>query len=155
VELNGLTCVRLNQVAVSDRDGWERLLLPCDPRAQSNASLVKGFMGMPQKEGAPVRLVSLDSYCRERDISSADLLKIDVEGTELQVLRGAKGMVDGARPDIILEVLDPYDKKLDEFFSTRPYRKFLITDEGLREVGEIKAHPSYRDYYLSCAPTSL
>ena len=49
-------------------------------------------------------------------------------------------------------MLEPYEHELNEFFHARPYRKFLITDEGLVEVERIKAHPQFRDYYLSVAP---
>lgn len=37
-----------------------------------------------------VPAITLDSYCREKNISCIDLLKIDVEGAEYQVMLGAK-----------------------------------------------------------------
>jgi FkbM family methyltransferase len=39
-----------------------------------------------------VKLKTLDSYCEENAINRIDLLKIDVEGNELNVLQGAKEM---------------------------------------------------------------
>jgi FkbM family methyltransferase len=155
IRLNNFTCAYLNQLAVSDRDGQAYLLIPTDPSAQSNASLIEGFMGMEQQKGRLVDVARIDSYCSNRNIKSIDLLKIDVEGAELQVLQGVGSILDSTLPDIILEVLDPYDKDLAKFFLARPYRKFLITDLGLEETEEIKAHPFYRDYYLSCAPVSF
>lgn len=40
-----------------------------------------------------IRLETLDAFASENGIESIDLLKIDVEGYELQVLRGAAGML--------------------------------------------------------------
>jgi FkbM family methyltransferase len=40
-----------------------------------------------------IRLETIDAFAAENGIESIDLLKIDVEGYELQVLRGAAGML--------------------------------------------------------------
>jgi hypothetical protein len=81
-----------------------------------------------------------------------DLLKIDVEGAELMVLNGLGSLLLQWLPDIICEVLPPYEAELNLFFQDTPYRKFLITDNGLEEKASLCADPRYRDYYLSCNP---
>ncbi len=45
-----------------------------------------------QKE--TVRIKKLDDFCEENKIKNIDLLKIDVEGHELEVLKGAKNMLE-------------------------------------------------------------
>lgn len=50
-----------------------------------------------------VETVSLDSYCRSTGVAP-DLIKVDVENHEMQVLIGAKYLLNKLRPKIILEI---------------------------------------------------
>ena len=47
-------------------------------------------------------VITLDDYCREMNISKINLLKIDVQGFENQVLKGAKEILEGGVVDLIL-----------------------------------------------------
>jgi FkbM family methyltransferase len=42
-----------------------------------------------------VEVITLDEYCAANGIASIDLLKLDVEGHELDVLKGAQGLLKG------------------------------------------------------------
>jgi FkbM family methyltransferase len=147
--LNNFTQLRLNKLALSDTDGNATLFLPLD-LAMTNASLIKDFAN--QQEQILIQARRFDTYCADNKLNCVDLVKIDVEGAELKVLRGMGHLLDAWMPDIICEVLEPYEDELGKFFQTKRYRKFLITDNGLEEVDVMKAHPSFRDYYLSCNP---
>jgi FkbM family methyltransferase len=48
-----------------------------------------------------VRITTLDAYCAGRTIDRIDFLKIDVEGHELEVLRGAAGLLQARRIGVI------------------------------------------------------
>lgn len=150
-KLNAFECLQLNKVVMSDKDGEESLFLPSD-FAWSYASLVEGFY--EQRCSLRVNATRFDTYCAARGISTVDLIRIDVEGAELKVLKGMGALLDSWSPDIICEVLEPFEAAIDKFFANRAYRRFVITDEGLQEVDKIKADTRYRDYYLSCAPNS-
>jgi FkbM family methyltransferase len=151
-QLNGLSCVFLNQAALSDVDGHQRLFLPAD-FAGTNASLMENFTAQDGFVMTPT--LRFDSYCRTKVTQPVDLIKIDAEGAELSVLYGAGDLIDQWLPDLICEVLEPFEKDLDKFFASRPYRKFLITDTGLQETERILAHSQYRDYYLRSAGSRL
>jgi FkbM family methyltransferase len=46
-------------------------------------------------DGTTVRVETIDEYCRQNSIRSIDLLKIDTQGYDLEVLRGAEKMLSG------------------------------------------------------------
>lgn len=43
------------------------------------------------------RMIALDRYCEQNSIATIDFLKIDVEGAEYKVLKGAAGLLAGQR----------------------------------------------------------
>jgi FkbM family methyltransferase len=51
-----------------------------------------------------VQLVSIDSFLRQRGLQRVDLIKADVEGYELHVLRGAHRCLSDLRPKLLLEI---------------------------------------------------
>ena len=57
------------------------------------------FVTNEQKVTCPV--VSLDSYCQEKGIAVIDLVKIDVEGFELEVFEGATNTFSKIKPRFI------------------------------------------------------
>jgi FkbM family methyltransferase len=146
--LNAFRCLSLNQMALSDCDGEGRLYLP-GSSWWTTASLLNEDTA-DRYETVPME--RFDSYCARRGVDRVDLVKIDVEGAELQVLRGMGGLLDAWRPDIVLEVLEPFQAELDRFFSPTGYRKFRIRDNGLEELERITAQPHDRNVYLSYEP---
>ncbi len=55
--------------------------------------------------GQPVKVTALDTYCKFVGVDAIDLLKIDVEGFELMVLRGARELLErGAIGHVVFEV---------------------------------------------------
>ncbi|MEV5882436.1 FkbM family methyltransferase [Streptomyces sp. NPDC052020] len=55
-------------------------------------------------DSVTVPVITLDDVCADRLAGrTLDLLKLDVEGWELEALKGARGVLETARPDIWLE----------------------------------------------------
>lgn len=73
--------IRIYQMAVSDVTG--EATLNTSSTTLSSSSLMKlGSLDSSVK----VKTVSLDDFCRQYDINSVGLLKVDIEGAEYQVL---------------------------------------------------------------------
>jgi FkbM family methyltransferase len=60
-----------------------------------------------------VRLVRLDEYLQANPIPRLDLMKIDVEGAEVRVLRGARRTIERFLPLIVFEVCPAWLAKMD------------------------------------------
>lgn len=98
-----------NAVSDKDCDAVEFLLI--DTGDSPMNSLTSGAPGMPLMKGrtttkTSVETITLDTVCTNTGLTP-DLVKIDVEGAELLVLRGAAKLVSERRPTIILAV-HPY-----------------------------------------------
>jgi len=78
--------VRLNRVALS-RESGSGVLFYDQPDSQLASLTARARFGEAKSEG--VRLATLDYYCASNEIARIDLLKLDVEGHELEVLEGA------------------------------------------------------------------
>src|SRR5690606_11886840 len=73
--------------------------------------------GITRHTEVPVRIAPLDS----RGLDEVDFIKIDVEGHELAVLRGASKTIEENRPVILVEVKPENEAEVQTFFSDRDY----------------------------------
>lgn len=95
------TNVSANQVALSDETGTVRMHCYDGPYRAFN-SMAERPLAAYGVDAGPARCeeviaVTLDAYCAEHGVTRIDLLKVDVEGAELQVLRGARGLLSARR----------------------------------------------------------
>jgi FkbM family methyltransferase len=86
---------RLHNVALSDRNGWARLHVIA-PGAGRN-SLHEQDEPDPGVTSEVVATATLDSYAARAGLSEITLVKIDAEGHDLHILRGAAGLLAGRR----------------------------------------------------------
>ncbi len=105
IKWNRLRNVFLNNIALSETDGTISIYENLDGWGALNRvdrpATDEGLYRM-----ANVPCLSLDSYCESNNINQIDFLKIDVEGHELPVLKGAKRMIVESRPIILIEMND-------------------------------------------------
>jgi FkbM family methyltransferase len=57
-------------------------------------------------EDGPVPMFALDDVITPEDLGSLDLIKIDVEGMQDDVLKGAAGVLDARKPALWVEILE-------------------------------------------------
>jgi FkbM family methyltransferase len=95
-------------VAISSKTGWQD----------------SGFVG----DGNEVRMVQLDNFKL-----SPNFIKIDVEGCELKVLKGASKTIEKYRPIIVLEI----NREALERQGTTPHQVLEWFDGGIYDLQEI------------------
>lgn len=93
--------VFLNHLAIADAEGTVRLHVYDERHLGWNTLAVRPLenYGIDVKPVAAeeVKATTIDLYCEREGITRIDLLKIDVEGAEFQVLRGAQRMLSEKR----------------------------------------------------------
>jgi len=76
--------------------------------------------------------VTLDAYCEQRQLSPT-LIKIDTEGFEWEVLRGAMTILQALKPTILVEVSSPLEQQhaMWEALAGLGYRCYAV-DRSMR-----------------------
>ena len=132
--------VRLFPVGLSDRSGPAEMRSP--PQSGGGANLYKTFIAEGEKRDRPgrsfrVRLATLDGAL-PAGTPPIRFIKIDVEGHELALLRGARRLLEESRPDLLIEVSrDPDDPtstgyELVRLLAGWGYSPYLLREGALR-----------------------
>jgi FkbM family methyltransferase len=128
---NQLANVTLNQIALSDAPAMRMFYFATTVDIGSNSlAEPKNFSGRK----AVVPCMRLDTYLQEHGITRVHLLKMDVEGAELGVLRGGESLFSGPnRPIMILEfeearqaAFGASNRELGAWLVKRGYQLFRI-----------------------------
>ena len=85
-----------------------------------------------------VKCTTIDHFVEEKQIEKIELIKIDVEGSEIRVLNGGINTIQRDLPIIVYEFSSIYDemfnfpntKKTFQFMKDKGYQQFKIIKEG-------------------------
>jgi len=137
LELNECSNVTVETMALGASEGDAELFVVQGKETGCN-SLRPPEVSLHTKK-LRVALTSLDRYLEQRKIARIDFIKMDVEGGELDVLRGAAAMFQQRpRPVILCEVQEERTRawgyaagEIIAYLSERQYGWFRITPEGM------------------------
>ena len=100
IRLNQLENVDLHPIALAAAPGEVELQLGADPAFHSTSTVVRSRAAAV---ATSVRAETLDAIWRDAGSPVVSFLKIDTEGAELDVLHGARELLDAYRMPILLE----------------------------------------------------
>jgi len=92
--------LRIEMVAISDSSGTAELRIPSIDAGRSTLCITNPVEGLGPVEIVSVHTRTLDSYHFDHPVG---LIKIDVEGHEEAVLRGARALLHSDHPALIIE----------------------------------------------------
>lgn len=155
IRANGFANIHCEALAVSDRAGTATLYLNT---SDMSASLLPSFQGdfNPASKCVMVQTATLNEYFDKHFSGSRIVLKIDVEGHETELLRGAWHMLETHSPDIIIEVLQAYCEEIQSALKRLGYEFYKIDDRGLVAVRNLdferRGDFCFLNYLLSKRP---
>jgi len=124
--------------AVSNKAGKIKLYI-C-PTNNGGHSISKNKV-WKHEETIDVECIKLDDFVKENNIERLDLIKIDVEGSELEVFQGAEHIIKQFRPSIVFEShLNVDIKAIDKFFKSIDYQ---VKNTDFFPVKKIEADQHY------------
>jgi len=152
LRINNISSVVLESYAVGAQNGESYLFTVLSGFTSMN-SLRRPATQDPIRPVA-VKTISLDEYLEAKRMERVDVLKLDTEGGELEVLRGARRKLEELRPMIICEVLDwvtgPWGYAARDIVShlqSYDYRWFEFQPDGTLSLHEPRdTYPEVRNY---------
>ena len=103
VNLNTFENIVLNNLGLGNVAGSFKIFTVDENNKGMNRIVGNKFSGDDYRG---IRVITLDAYFKENDIQSVDLIKIDVEGFEFNVLKGAIEVVKKFHPKFFIELDD-------------------------------------------------
>ena len=148
IRVNKFVDVRIVPAAIYNFDGALSLSVSPGDKADSCATLLHDFNGASDREQIVTKAVSARSlnFLLDEEIA---IIKIDVEGTELEVIKELYGCITRFRPFIICEILPAYSienlirierqTKVEELLKMSNYQMAII-DTKINVVDSIPIH---------------
>lgn len=123
----------------------------CKKEKFYESPFVNGMNSMSMaRQGMKIREVdsiTLDEYCRKKNLLP-DLIKIDVEGAEIKVLKGCKRLMKKVKPIFILSVhprqIKEMEMKLNQIFEIAKNNNYKIKDSENNIVKSL----NFKEYLL-------
>lgn len=143
----------LTRAALSDRDGESLLSITKLGSDTVTHSSLDGALGGDVAESRVIKTITLDTFLQDKECSQPYLLKLDVDGHELPILRGAEDTLKRTSCVVIESPLCYLSERVI-YLESKGFHLWDITDlcyyyDNLHQVdliflnGEVKQKPSF------------
>lgn len=93
--------VNLEKLALNHKEDVISFYLNDSLDAHGNNSIYNHYYLEPSSQKVEVKCISLDKYCVENNIANINFIKADIEGAEINLLRGASRMLQQQKIDFL------------------------------------------------------
>ena len=150
---NGIKNILLNNTAVYSADGNEIDFFSVDEN-YGGSSLAQTYSDQPHYR---VKTVSIDAYCKRNNISRINVLKIDVQGFEIEVLKGCQSLLKNKAIDNIIFEFEIWAERnarfpigaAQDFLLSMGYEIFTFKNKKIEKV----INTGYRMLWAKCKAT--
>lgn len=151
--LNHLTNVKIEKIALADKTSRLEFYI-----GDNFGSLVKRVarLGSQKIKRINVPVTTIDAYVKSQNIKKISLIKIDAEGKDFEVLRGAIKTLRQYHPYLIVEVFGlswdtdvSRDKKILAYLAKLGYRAYAFVQGGLRRFNPEEGQPQIINLFFA------
>lgn len=161
IQSNMITQITVQQVAVGSHVGILNLFIGTPETSPEWRRDLRAWASRVPSQRRPLQIevpqISLDEYIQQHHLPHVDVIKLDIEGSELEALRGGQHLLSRAdAPNLICEI-SPYllaqqsldSRHLTEYLAGFGYTLFHILPDRQRILHRVRhAHQPIRLQYL-------
>jgi len=158
VTLNNFDDIIIQEIALCDQTGEAEFYSNINPRFKhledhlfGDSSLDINATGNFQRVKFNVKTDTLDNYVLNNLKSDLkiDLIKMDTEGTENLVLKGAHNVLTFHQPIIMCEIIKGFiEKEMEDILKKYNYSFYIVRTNGLEYSANLVAEKGKTDYFL-------
>lgn len=155
IKLNNLSNVRVSNLAVSDYCGDGILFYPTG--SGSMLSSLRQIPDVTEKfQTFDCKVITLNEYVQRNDIQRVDFIKIDAEGAELPVLKGATLLLENPKkPILFIECVEKFANAFNyslndlyNFLDNYKYSFFVFDNKQFVKVSTFENLPTYNVFCI-------
>ena len=137
ISINELNNVAVYDIALGESD--EPVHFNIYPKGFCNQGMSSKYLDTPQTKKITVVQKTLDSFVIDNNIRSVDFIKMDIQGAEIDLIKGSIETIKNFRPAILTEADHYFSdiKVLYEMISSFGYDIYLINDQDTRKINSV------------------
>jgi len=155
--------VHVNQIALSNYNG-EATLYVSQANEKESSLLAPTEEMQPYYQGPQLKVpcVMLDDWCEQNQITSIDILNLELEGLELKALEGSINILKNTKIVILQSFFRPYRIDMCNYFYVKDFlakSQFVPLmhwyEQGERGIAVYVSQEMYDAYFIKCLGLGL
>ncbi len=163
VSINKLRNINSYRLVISDKEGEALVSIAPEERSALNTVATEfNYKGIEKIKTEKVPSTTIDIFVDKEGLDKIDVIKMDIESSELSALKGAKNSIEKYRPAIILGFNKNAFKtnhisceEIEKILSEHRYIIYSLVEEPTFAFKEIKDLSNYNGKIIFCLHESL